>query len=225
MSSAIQQLLVHLDSTERSRARLGIARQLSQQHGCALAALYAATPSVMTMSYAGSAGLAVQLLALDDDRRKRALANFQASMEKPGAVATWSEVTDLSAIGTFARQALYADLLVLGQHDSAAEVVQDVPPDFVESVLAITEEGVSDVPDKGLSLSTYLRAHRIEPTWHRDGQEPSRMGEVLLSAAADLGADLLVMGCYGHSRAREWALGGMSRSVLRSMTMPVPMVH
>ncbi len=39
------------------------------------------------------------------------------------------------------------------------------------------------------------------------------------------GADLLVMGCYGHSRAREWALGGASRSVLQSMTVPVLMSH
>jgi len=39
------------------------------------------------------------------------------------------------------------------------------------------------------------------------------------------GADLLVMGCYGHSRAREWVLGGTSRTVLRSMTLPVLMAH
>jgi len=42
---------------------------------------------------------------------------------------------------------------------------------------------------------------------------------------ADLGADLLVMGCYGHSRARELVLGGASRTVLGSMTVPVLMAH
>jgi nucleotide-binding universal stress UspA family protein len=41
----------------------------------------------------------------------------------------------------------------------------------------------------------------------------------------DLGADLLVMGCYGHSRAREWILGGVTRTVLASMTLPVLMAH
>lgn len=45
------------------------------------------------------------------------------------------------------------------------------------------------------------------------------------SRAFDLEADLLVMDCYGHSRAREWILGGTSRTVLQSMTLPVLMAH
>ena len=49
--------------------------------------------------------------------------------------------------------------------------------------------------------------------------------ELLLSDAADLGADLLVMGGYGHSRTREWVLGGVTRSILGSMTLPVFMSH
>ena len=43
--------------------------------------------------------------------------------------------------------------------------------------------------------------------------------------AADLSADMLVMGCYGHSRAREWVLGGASRTLLASMTVPVFIAH
>ena len=42
------------------------------------------------------------------------------------------------------------------------------------------------------------------------------VGELLLSRCADLDADLLVMGCYGHSRAREFVLGGATRTVLSS---------
>ena len=58
---------------------------------------------------------------------------------------------------------------------------------------------------------------------HQVGEE--QVGDALLSLAADVGADLLVMGCYGHSRARELVLGGASRTVLRSMTLPVLMAH
>ena len=47
----------------------------------------------------------------------------------------------------------------------------------------------------------------------------------LLELAATVGADLLVMGCYGHSRARELILGGASRTVLESTTVPVLMSH
>jgi nucleotide-binding universal stress UspA family protein len=49
--------------------------------------------------------------------------------------------------------------------------------------------------------------------------------DLLLSRAADLGADLLVMGAYGHSRLREFVLGGVSRSIFRHMTLPVLMSH
>jgi len=49
--------------------------------------------------------------------------------------------------------------------------------------------------------------------------------DLLLSRAADLGADLLVMGAYGHSRLREYVLGGVSRGIFRHMTLPVLMAH
>lgn len=49
------------------------------------------------------------------------------------------------------------------------------------------------------------------------------VGDVLLNAVSDLEADLLVMGAYGHSRLRELVLGGATRQVLRSMTVPVLM--
>ncbi len=39
-------------------------------------------------------------------------------------------------------------------------------------------------------------------------EERQQIGELLLSRAFDFGADLLVMGCYGHSRAREWITAG-----------------
>jgi len=67
--------------------------------------------------------------------------------------------------------------------------------------------------------------HGIDAVFHREGKAPAHVGEYMLSRAAELGADLLVMGCYGHSRARELVLGGASRTVLDSMTLPVLMVH
>ena len=50
-------------------------------------------------------------------------------------------------------------------------------------------------------------------------------GNELLSRASDLSADLIVMGCYGHSRLKEWVLGGATRTILESMTVPVLMSH
>jgi nucleotide-binding universal stress UspA family protein len=51
------------------------------------------------------------------------------------------------------------------------------------------------------------------------------VGQTLLASAKEHGCDLLVMGCYGHTRLREFILGGASRHVLSHMTIPVLMSH
>lgn len=51
------------------------------------------------------------------------------------------------------------------------------------------------------------------------------IGEMLLSRAADFNADLIVTGAYGHSRLRELVLGGVTRTLLNTMTVPVLMSH
>ncbi len=81
-------------------------------------------------------------------------------------------------------------------------------------------------PDEGApDPLAYLQRHGVRARAHHGGKARGLVGELLLSLAADLGADLLVMGCYGHGRAREWVMGGASRTVLSSMTLPVLMVH
>lgn len=92
-------------------------------------------------------------------------------------------------------------------------------------VLTWGEPPPAEVAGSALDLAGYLRLHGIDATWHRGGPEPEAIGDLLLSRCFDLGADLLVMGCYGHSRAREWVLGGASRSILAGLTLPVLMAH
>ncbi len=62
---------------------------------------------------------------------------------------------------------------------------------------------------------------RMRRPWTPDAP----VAEALLSHAADIDADLIVMGGYGHSRAWELALGGVTRTLLQSMTVPVLMSH
>ena len=71
-----------------------------------------------------------------------------------------------------------------------------------------------------ISCDPNLRTHR----WERLDEARSLI-QVILSRAADLTADLIVMGAYGHSRLRELVLGGVSRSFLQEMTVPVLMSH
>ena len=55
-----------------------------------------------------------------------------------------------------------------------------------------------------------------------DGLSPA---DALLDYASDISADLLVVGGYGHSRTREMIMGGVTRDLLRHMTLPVLMSH
>lgn len=76
-----------------------------------------------------------------------------------------------------------------------------------------------------IDIGQHLARHGVDMTINRIIREKIDVADVLLSHAADSGADLIVMGGYGHSRLREFILGGVTRSMLRSMTVPVLMSH
>ena len=81
-------------------------------------------------------------------------------------------------------------------------------------------------PDElpGFNITRHLARHDINAVVRKlpDGDD---IGSILLSYAADSAADLIVMGGYGHSRWREFVLGGATRSLMEAMTVPVFMAH
>lgn len=78
--------------------------------------------------------------------------------------------------------------------------------------------------EPGADMALYLARHGIEVEVSSQVTD-IEIGSALLSHAADVDADLLVMGCYSHSRFREIMLGGATRTILQSMTLPVLMSH
>jgi nucleotide-binding universal stress UspA family protein len=70
----------------------------------------------------------------------------------------------------------------------------------------------------------WLKSHGIAVEAHRE-IELAAVGDQLLSRAAEIGADMIVSGGYGHSRLREWILGGVTRHLLEHMTVPVLFSH
>lgn len=76
----------------------------------------------------------------------------------------------------------------------------------------------------GNDIALYLARHEVKVEVLRQ-TTPIDIGNAILSLAADMSSDLLVMGAYSHSRMREVLLGGVTRTVLRSMTVPVLMCH
>jgi nucleotide-binding universal stress UspA family protein len=81
-----------------------------------------------------------------------------------------------------------------------------------------------DMPGRFDPVRLWLATHGVEAEVRREGPT-SGVGERLLSLAADVGADLLVAGGYGHTRLREWALGGVTRHLLQHMTVPTLLSH
>jgi len=77
----------------------------------------------------------------------------------------------------------------------------------------------------GADIGLWLARHGVRVTVQQSRSAEVDVGNQILSMAADLGSDLIVMGAYGHSRAMEWALGGVTRTILQSMTVPVLFSH
>ena len=267
----IRSILVHLDASPYGAARLRTARALAGRLDATVSALYAVTPLFVQLASPLGVGIAADALAtLDAERREAARALVARVNAEPGVTVQLHE-SDYGPEYTLIQSALYADLLVLGQHDRSQRDT-GVLPDTAQSVLIASGRPALIVPyvttgaprfdtafiawkesresaravsaampllrlakavhvgvdasgADGSALQRYLQRHGIEAKCHTLTTEPGQAGEMLLSMAADVSADLMVMGCYGHSRAREWLLGGASRSVLDAMTVPVLMAH
>ena len=94
----------------------------------------------------------------------------------------------------------------------------------VEVVIVSNERGKKDeIP--GADMGQHLARHGLKVDIKRISEGSIDVADAILSYAADFSADFIVMGGYGHSRLREFVLGGVTHSILRSMTAPVLMSH
>ena len=111
---------------------------------------------------------------------------------------------------------------------TAARAVGDAMPLLKKAgkvdVVTIASRRLDEKEMPGFDLARHLARHGVNAEVKRlsSGEEPAA---TLLSYAADSAADLMVMGGYGHSRLREFVLGGTTRNILASMTVPVLMSH
>lgn len=281
MIPMLRQLLVHFDDSPAALARLRHARSLAAEQGALVTALYAVSPWLAGAPAAPAVSpvAMASLRRMDEERMLAAKQAFTDELDEQGGPrARWAVAEGWAVERVLHEQALYADLVVLGQqHDPAP--VAGVPFDLVETTVVTTGKPVLVVPpgakvatgrtvviawkptreaasaiaaamplihnaravhvvalrERGeeegrgirgahLDLDGWLRLHGIQAQWHReDRRHDEPLGRVLLDRAMALDATLLVMGCYGHSRVREWMLGGVSRTVLEHAALPVLM--
>lgn len=127
----------------------------------------------------------------------------------------------------------FGDNVLVAWNDSreAARAIADAMPLLtrakqVRVLQCTTPLGIDDE-----TIAARLEALRCWLMWHGVDAEVRHeataidVGNVLLSRAADFESDLIVMGAYGHSRWTERVLGGATRTLLQSMTLPVLMSH
>lgn len=111
----------------------------------------------------------------------------------------------------------------------AARAVSDALPMLAMAqsveVVAFDPENEDHGEVVGADIALFLARHGVRASAARQSAPDIDVGSQILSRAADANADLVVMGGYGHSRLRELALGGATRTVLESMTVPVLMAH
>jgi nucleotide-binding universal stress UspA family protein len=111
----------------------------------------------------------------------------------------------------------------------AARAVADALP-FLKKAKQVEIVIVSEKPNKkdeipGADLGQHLARHDLKVELEHITSPDIDVASTILSYVADSGADMIVMGGYGHSRVREFVLGGVTRGMLESMTVPVLMSH
>jgi nucleotide-binding universal stress UspA family protein len=108
----------------------------------------------------------------------------------------------------------------------AARAAHDAIPLLIQAEEVIVAELVSSDAGTGRysisieDMAGHLRAHGAKITTAKLQGQAAGAGDLLLTLASERGVDLIVAGAYGHSRLREWALGGVTATLLRRAHVP-----
>lgn len=278
---AFKNLLVHVDDSKASAARVGAAIDLAIAHDAHLTGVYViADPN--PAAFAGGYLPPEMLDTLQQGARERAdaaLAKFTETAKRNQIAfeARVDRVLYTAVAEALATNGRYADVVILGQADpddgemprylpeevtmgsgrptlvvpyigpaaslgervtiawdasrEAARAVNDALP-LLERAKAVGVVSVNprDKPfghgeQPGADIALHLARHGIKVEVQRIESHDVDVPNTVLSHIADQSSDLLVMGAYGHSRLRELVLGGVTRTILRDMTVPVFMAH
>jgi nucleotide-binding universal stress UspA family protein len=270
-------LLVHIDDSRRSDARVEFALDLARKYDAHLIGLYVVCQDLLRPLFKRDESLRLAVNeAQSVARQQRAHEHFVAAAERAGCRFEWRAPPG-PALDAATLHARHADLTIFGQYDpqddasyiarnfledlvmsagrpmlvlphagrigscgenvliawdgsrEAARAVADAMP-TLERARFVTVETVQKHKDDdepiGIDVAAYLKRHGVKAGFSSTPRAGGlNTGGTLLNRLTDLHADLLVMGAYGHARAQEWVLGGVTRTMLETMTVPVLMSH
>src|SRR5437763_17215486 len=111
---------------------------------------------------------------------------------------------------------------------NAARAVGDAMP-FLRRSKTVEVLSIGEQPKSreilGADIAQHLARHGVKVEVKDIVAADMDAANTILSHAADISADFMVMGGYGHSRLREFVLGGVTRSILKTMTLPTLLSH
>jgi nucleotide-binding universal stress UspA family protein len=117
-----------------------------------------------------------------------------------------------------------------GSRESARALAEALPymPKAKEVTVVVVVDDEPPVELKaalGVDAVTHLKHHEINVILHRVRMRDGDVGATLIAEARRLEANLIVMGAYGHSRVREWLLGGATYTLLHKAPIPLLIAH
>jgi nucleotide-binding universal stress UspA family protein len=116
-----------------------------------------------------------------------------------------------------------------GSRESARALAEALPylRKAKEAVVVVVDETSATEGQAivGKDAIKHLRHHGITAVLHRATVRDSDVGATLIAEAKRLKADLIVMGGYGHSRLREWLIGGATYELLHKSPVPLLIAH
>ncbi|HEX2541662.1 MAG TPA: universal stress protein [Caldimonas sp.] len=271
---SIKSILLHVDATSAAVGRLQVALRLAHRLDARLTAAFGASWDDRA-SFAYSAAAALEGESGHAAAHRAALDRLRRHPGVDAVAVAWCDIVGEAITPGFVAEAVYADLLIVGQQARVAEPGSP-PPGFAESAILQSGRPALVVPAafrhvdvarsalvawngsmpsvralsgalpllqaaehvhvvswtrhaplapfSRIDVGEYLARHGVRAEIH--GQAPSaNVGGALAAMARELSSDLIVMGCYGHSRATERVFGGTSRSILATTDVPVLMAH
>lgn len=276
----LNDIVVYVDGTEATKARVGFAVALAKEHGAHLIGV-AFAPTALLPLYGADVGFADMTEVLESVKTQsaNALEDFKTRAKAEGVSVEARLMQGMSEEfpHDFAHAARHVDLAILGQPrdgdpligqyalverclfasgrpviivpaapekltlkgtivaawDGSAEAARAIndaliflkPAARVVLLVGVTaDDGAERTPPTD-DMVAHLKRHGVKAEAMRVKVSEGDVGRLLLTTAKDLGADLLVMGAFHHSRWREFILGGVTLTVLEQATIPLFMAH
>ncbi len=173
-----------------------------------------------TQEVIAKAGAVADVIVMGQDKEDR------ASLVPAVALSSGRPVLCVPHSGTFLTCGRRILLAWNGTRESARAAHDALPVmQRADNVILLAAVSETEPCASLMDAAAHLAAHGVKIEVKRTPLGELDAGTTILNAITETGADMLVMGAYGHSRLREWAFGGATRTIMNCMTVPTLLSH